>query len=493
MDVNAFLLKIVITMKYSLVLLVFLVSFTAFVSCEKEAPRPNILFCMADDWGWPHAGAYGDQVVKTPTFDRLAEEGILFEHAYVSSPSCTPSRNAVLTGQYHWRLGQGANLWSTLDVNTPVYPLLLEESGYFIGHWRKCWGPGNLEAGGYTDTYPGGPDFEGFEDFISSWPDDKPFCFWLGAYDPHRGYVKGSGRKSGINVDSIVVPGFYPDVEVIRSDIADYYFEVQRFDQDCAEAIALLEDIGELDNTIVIMTGDNGFPFPRAKSNLYDMGVRQPLAIRWGDEVSPGRKVKDFMSFTDFAPTLLSLAGVDIPEEMTGVSLEPILYSRKEGWVSKSRDKVVFGKERHVPAQLIPSTAGYPCRSIRTEKYQYIYNFKPDRWPVGVPDGASHPMNTFADCDNGPTKTFLISNKSNPEYRKYYDWSFAKRPQEELYDMIKDPFQLNNLAGNPDFALMQEKLNKQLFDVLLESGDPRADGGGDEFDGYPYRAGYRLR
>ncbi len=462
-------------------------------SCTNDPPRPNILFCMADDWGWPHAGAYGDNVVKTPTFDRLAEEGVLFEHAYVSSPSCTPSRNAVLTGQYHWRLGEGANLWSTLNVNIPVYPLLLEEGGYFIGHWRKCWGPGVLEAGGYTDTDPGGPNFEGFEDFMKHRPDSMPFCFWLGSYDPHRGYKLNSGKDSGINIDSVRVPDFYPDVEIIRSDIADYYFEVQRFDSDCAEAIALLEEIGELDNTLIIMTGDNGFPFPRCKSNLYDMGVREPLAIRWGDKIKPCRTVKDFVSFTDFAPTLLSLAGVEIPDEMTGISLEPIFYSGKEGWVTKTRDQVIFGKERHVPAQLFPSIAGYPCRSIRTEKFQYIYNFKPERWPVGVPDSASHPMNTYADCDDGPTKQFLVNNMNDPDYKKYHDWSFAKRPQEELYDMINDPFQLVNLAGDPDYADVQERLKNQLFELLRKSGDPRANGGGDEFDEYPYRAGYRLR
>ena len=473
-------------------LILFLIALMV-VSCTSEPPRPNILFCMADDWGWPHAGAYGDGVVKTPTFDRLAEEGILFEHAYVSSPSCTPSRNAVLTGQYHWRLEQGANLWSTLDVNVPVYPLLLEEAGYFIGHWRKCWGPGNLKAGGYSDTYPGGPNFKGFEDFMSKRPDSMPFCFWLGAHDPHRGYKLNSGRESGIDVDAVRVPDFYPDVEIIRSDIADYYFEVQRFDKDVAEALALLEEIEELDKTLIIMTGDNGFPFPRAKSNLYDMGVRQPLAMRWGDKIKPGRTVKDFVSFTDFAPTLLALAGVEVPGKVTGSSLEPILYSGKEGWITKSRDHVIFGKERHVPAQLAPSTGGYPCRSIRTAHYQYIFNFKPDRWPAGVPDGSTHPANTYADCDNSPTKSFLVDNKDNPEYTKYHDWSFAKRPQEELYDMVNDPFQLNNLAGDPDYQDIQKELNTRLFELLQESGDPRASGGGEEFDTYPYRAGYQLK
>lgn len=113
---------------------------------SKHSARPNILFCIADDWGWPHAGAYGDQAVRTPAFDRLASEGVVFEHTYVMSPSCTPSRNSILTGQHHWRLEEGANLWSTLDVKFPVYPLLLEKAGYHVGYWRKSWGPGDLKA-----------------------------------------------------------------------------------------------------------------------------------------------------------------------------------------------------------------------------------------------------------------------------------------------------------------------------------------------------------
>lgn len=476
------------TFCFSLILTVLLLA-----GCQSEAPRPNILFCMADDWGWPHAGAYGDPVVKTPCFDRMATEGVLFEHAYVSSPSCTPSRNAVLTGQYHWRLGEGANLHSTLDIAIPAYPLLLEEAGYFVGHWRKCWGPGKLEAGGYTDTDPGGPEFNGFKDFMDQRPENQPFCFWLGSWDPHRGYQANSGRESGMDLEAIPLPAFYPDEEIIRSDIADYYFEVQRFDADCAAAIALLEELGELDNTLIIMTGDNGFPFPRAKSNLYDMGVRQPLAIRWGDHIKPGRRIKDFISFTDFAPTFLDLAGVAIPDEMSGRSIKPILYSKKEGWIRSDRREIIFGKERHVPAQAFPSTAGYPCRSIRTEDYQYIHNFHPERWPAGVPDGASHPSNSFADCDNGPTKSFLVTKKDDPAYASYFNWSFGKRPQEELYDMLKDPDQLHNLAGQEAYKIIQNDLKEELFRLLKESGDPRATGGGEEFDNYPYRSGYPLR
>lgn len=458
---------------------------------KKQAP-PNILLCMADDWGWPHAGALGDQVVQTPTFDRLAREGVLFDHAFVSSPSCTPSRNAILTGQFHWRLGQGANLHSTLDVNIPVYPLLLEQAGYFIGHWRKCWGPGKLEPGGYVDKYPGGPAFDGFADFLAERPAGKPFCFWLGSSDPHRSYEAGTGKAAGIDPSRIDVPGFFPDTETVRSDIADYYFEVQRFDTDCARALELLEKTGELENTIVVMTGDHGMPFPRCKSNIYDMGVRVPLAIRWGKNVPGKRTIHDLVSFTDFAPTFLEAAGVAVPAEMTGNSLLPLLQTKKSGWVDDTRRSMIFGKERHTPAQLAPSIAGYPCRGIRTDRYLYIYNFEPERWPAGVPSGSSHPMNHFSDCDRSPTKDVIMAMKDDPVNHKYYQWCFGKRPQVELFDMKADPDQLVNLADKPEFQSIRAELHQQLFQRLRETKDPRVIGGGEKFDTYPYRTDYAL-
>ena len=194
-----------------------------------------------------------------------------------------------------------------------------------------------------------------------------------------------------MKLSEITVPAFLPDSDSVRSDIADYYFEVQRFDRECGQAIQLLERIGELDNTLVIMTGDHGMPFPRCKSNLYDLGVRVPLTLRWGRNIRGGRRIEDFVSLTDLAPTFLELAGIAIPHEMTGRSLLPLLLSDEQGRISDDREFAVFGKERHVPAQLAPSMDGYPCRAIRTKDYLYIYNFKEDRWPAGVPDGSTPP------------------------------------------------------------------------------------------------------
>jgi arylsulfatase A-like enzyme len=464
-----------------------------FGKTSNNLPRPNILFCIADDWGWPHAGVYGDSIVNTETFDRVAKNGVLFDYAYVSSPSCTPSRGAILTGQYHWRLKDNANLRSTLDVSFPVYPLLLEKSGYHVGYWRKSWGPGVLKAGGYIDTHPAGKNYrKGFKQFLDSKPKESPFCFWLGAIDPHRGYKQGSGKQSGIDISKISLPKFFPDADEIRSDIADYYFEVQRFNRECGQAIELLEETGQLDNTIIVITGDNGMPFPRCKSNIYDMGVRVPMAIQWPVQIKGGRKVKDFMSLTDLAPTFLEVAGVKIPSQMSGRSLLPTLLSSKDGLVDKKRDHVIFGKERHTPAQRAPSLDGYPCRGIRTQQYLYIRNFAPERWPAGVPSGATHPKRILTDCDNGPTKQYLIDNRDNPKIKPYYNLSFTRRPAEELYDIAKDPDQIINVAAEPEYAKIKNRLSAMLMDELKKTKDPRVIGGGEQFDKYPYRARYKL-
>ena len=462
-----------------------------------QSAQPNILFCIADDWGWPHASAYGDPVVATPAFDRVAREGVLFEHCYVSSPSCTPSRNAILTGQYHWRLGAGANLWSSLDKNIPVYPLLLEANGYFVGHWRKSWGPGRVKVGGYTDSHPAGDNYpKGFAQFLqarekASAKTRQPFCFWLGAFDPHRGYKAGSGKQSGMDIDKVPVPGFWPNVEAIRSDIADYYFEVQRFDQDVGNALQLLEASGELDNTIVVVTGDHGMPFPRCKSNCYDMGVRVPLAIRWGKNIQAGLRIRDFVSLIDLAPTFLAAASVAAPKQINGRSLLSILASSQvDGLVEPSRDHVIYGKERHVPCR--PDHSGYPTRGIRTERWAYLRNFEPSRWPVGDPPlyGDTDPAHSIG---KGTTKGYLLTNMHDAEVERSYQLCFARRPAEELYDMHADPDQLHNLAGMAEHAPILKKLWQQLRSELAASHDPRIVGGAEQFDRFPYYGGGAWR
>ena len=448
--------------------------------------RPNILFCIADDWGWPHAGAYGDPVVKTPVFDRVAKEGVLFNYAYISSPSCTPSRNAMLTGQQFWRLGSGANLHSDWTGDQPTYPLLLGKAGYHIGHYRKSYGPGKIASG---VAHPAGPNFKNLAAFLDKKPADAPFCFWFGAPDPHRPYVAGTGKESGMALDKIKLFKCFPDNETVRSDVADYYFEVQRFDREVGEAIAELEKRGLADNTIIVITGDHGMPFPRGKGNLYDSGAHVPLAVRWPAKIKGNRIIDDFASTTDLAPTFLEAAGVERPAVMTGRSLVSILTGDKQGRVDPSRDHLINGKERHVPAQEAPDPGGTPMRAIRTHEFLYIRNLTPDRWPAGTPHHAKAfiPGVWLGDCDNGPTKSYIVDNQNKDDaHRLAFSLCFGKRPAEELYDLKKDPEQLNNIAGDAAYAEMKAKLAKQLTEELTAMKDPRIVGGWEAWEKQPY-------
>ena len=464
---------------------IFLFSILLMTLGVEAAKRPNILFAFADDWGWPHAGVYGDPVVKTPTFDRLAKEGALFHNAYVSSPSCTPSRGALLTGQYHWRLEGAGNLWSVFPDKFATYPELLAKAGYVTGVSSKGWGPGRPETGGRQLV---GPRFKGFNAFLKRRPKDKPFCYWLGTSDPHRGYVKGSGKKSGMDLSRIKLFAHFPDSLEVRGDVADYYLEVQRFDRLVGTALAALEEAGELDNTIVVMSGDHGMPFPRCKSNNYDSGARIPLAIRWPAKVKAGMVVKDFVSLTDLAPTFYETAGVPIPGDVTGHSLWPLLAGKDK----TDRSYVLHGKERHVPGQEAPDMGGYPTRAIRTHDFLYLHNFRPDRWPAGTPNYQKAAISGawLADCDNGPTKTYMVENKGkDARHRNLYNLSFGKRPADELYDLKKDPDQLKNVAADPKYANTLKTLKKRLFGKLKETGDPRLTGKGPDFDKFPYLGG----
>lgn len=460
-------------------------SATASEPASELASRPSILFCIADDWGWPDARAYGDPAVTTPAFDRVAREGVLFNNAFVTSPSCTPSRGSILTGQYHWRLGPGANLWSTLPPEHPAYPLLLEGAGYHVGHWRKAWGPGDWKALGRTRNPAGESVREGFGAFLKKRPTGTPFCFWLGAPDPHRPYERGSGKRAGIDPAKVRVPSDLPDCDEVRGDLADYLLEVQRFDGDVAEALELLEKTGDAANTIVVITGDHGMPFPRHKCNLYDSGTRVPLAIRWPAVVKPGRRVSDFVSLADLAPTFLDAARLAVPPAMTGRSLMPLLAAEGSGRIEPSRDHVLVGRERHTPAQEAPSNAGYPMRAIRTDDWLYIRNFEPDRWPSGVAEGSTKGW-PYADCDDSPSKRFITDHQADPAVKPFFDLAFAKRPAEELYDLATDPDQLVNIAGDSQHAEVKADLSRRLMEALAVTADPRVEGRGDELEAHPY-------
>ncbi|MDP0490048.1 MAG: sulfatase [Verrucomicrobiota bacterium JB023] len=459
--------------------------------------RPSILFCMADDWGWPHAGAYGEEGVATPSFDRLAREGALLHHVYTTSPSCTPSRNAVFTGKYHWQLGPGANLWSTLPTEHESFVHLLRDAGYRIGRNRaKSWGPGRIDSWvEYHGGHPAGPIFKGLSEFLNDGGDaPEPFFFWLGTSDPHRPYRLGAGEAAGIELDQVHLFNHFPDHEVVRRDVADYYFEVQRWDRLVGKAISELEERGLLENTIIVMTGDHGMPFPRGKGNLYDSGVRVPFAVRWGEGIPAGRSIEDFVSFVDLAPTLLEASGVEVPGEMSGRSFLARLQEGQSGRLdAEGRPHALFGRERHTPGQEYPESGGYPSRGLRTHDFLYIRNYRPELDPAGAesPGNPSFPTMWYSDCDGGPTKDYIIENRDvGPDGRLAFALSFGPRPAEELYDLREDPGQVRNLVGEWTYQPRLRELRRQLDEALAATGDPRAeDPDYRGFDDYPYFGG----
>ena len=473
----------------------------AVVAADGDAPiarRPNILFCIADDWA-RHAGAYGDKVIRTPNFDRVAREGALFNNAFCAAPSCSPSRAGILTGQWVHRLDQAASLNGPLFNRFAIYPDLLEAAGYFIGLQGKGWSPGPMEAGGWKRN-PAGPRFPGFAEFLKARPKDRPFCFWFGSVDPHRNYAIGAGAHSRLKpggepadkldgpaaieqwnrlLAQVEVPPYLPDTAMVRSDILDYYFEVERFDRDLGRLLEQLAAAGELDQTLIVVTADNGWPFPRGKTNLYDAGTRQPLAIRWPARFGGGRVLDQIVSLTDLAPTFLEAAALRPPPEMTGRSLLPLLTEKSPRW----SNRVLLERERH--ANVREGDLSYPSRALRTPEFLFIRNFRPERWPAGDPIPYMQ-VGPFGDIDWGPTKDHVLAGRDDPRMKKFFDLACAKRPAEELYDLKKDPHQIRNVAADPAYAKTRRALRAELDTWLKETGDPRVLNDDDRWDKFEY-------
>jgi N-sulfoglucosamine sulfohydrolase len=449
--------------------------------------RPNILLILADDWAWQPEDDWDDFSRRLPTFSRIAREGVRFRNAFAAAPSCTASRGALLTGQWPWRLAEGANLASILPRRFPVYPDLLEASGYHVGYTRKGWAPGQIAPARRTRN-PAGDSYADFDAFLAARPEGHPFAFWFGSADPHRPYVKGAGVAAGISPGSITVPPYLPDTPTIRADIADYRFEIERLDREAGQLLARLEQAGELDNTLVVMTGDNGWPFPRGKATLYDAGWHVPLAIMWKAEIKGGRISDAMVALPDLAPTFLDLAGVARPAAMTAQSLLPHLATGRPF----SRDHVLGAMERHMDGRTNPGE-GYPMRALRTADHLYIRNFRPERWPAGNP--SSMPRSAveieagsfagFADIDGSPTKAELILRQADPAIARYFAGATAKRPAEQLYDIAADPWCMTDLAADPRHRALRDHMGKRLIAELRAAADPRIVGDGAIFDDYP--------
>jgi N-sulfoglucosamine sulfohydrolase len=506
-----------------------LICFLAFAASAIAADKPlNILFCFADDWG-RYASEYAkhekfpspNQVVKTPNIDRIAREGALFSRAYVNAPSCTPCRSALNSGRYFFNCGRAAILNGAVwDPAIPSFALTLKDKGYHIGKAFKVWSPGDpadAPFGGQAHAYQkrggrfnnfseevtkmvaAGKEVEeaknelyaevrgNFDDFLKARPKGAPFLFWHGPTNVHRKWVKGSGEALwGIKPDELKgkLPKHLPDVPEFREDFGSYLGEIQAFDAQVGVLVKRLEEEGELDNTIIVISGDHGAPgFPGGKCNLYDFGVNVTLAIRWPGQPG-GRYIEDFVNLMDLAPTFMEVGGATIPPGVNGKSLVSIMQSGKSGRIDPERDYVITGRERHVSIAR-EGNLPYPQRALRKDGWLYIYNFKPERMPMGdtknltdsfTPDQNSLENNTyeaFPDMDSSPAKAWLIAHRNDSQYKWHFDYAFAKRPQEELYDLRKDPDATINIAAEPAHAAKKAEMAAELMAKLKAVGDPR--------------------
>lgn len=509
-------------------------SVTVMAECreKKVVKQPNILLVINDDQSYAHTSFAGSHFVNTPAFDRIASQGIYFTNCYAGSPGSAPSRSSLVTGRHHWQneqSGQHASSWMKKHI---PFVDILEANGYYAGYTGKGVGPfqyarNNDDSLWRKENAAGRPYnkhkyqkntpqdartadgiglidyYANFRDFMQERPGNQPFYFWYGSTEPHRSYEKDSWKHNEKKTEQVDVPQFLPDTEEIRGDMLDYAVEIEWADSHLNKMLNYLDSIGEIDNTIIIVTADNGMPFPRAKANCFEYGVHVPLAICYPAGFPGNRHVDDLISFVDIAPTLLEMAGVTSEGMLpiSGKSIVDILKSEKNGMISDVKKYVFAGRERHSSSRW--NNLGYPQRAIRGSDYLLIWNIKPERWPAGAPqavnkqtgdlypmygldtEGNHHSDWAFTDVDAAPSKSCLIEKNNDPLIHPYFDMAYSKRPEFELYNVVNDPYCLHNLSGNDNYSDIENELKKELVKELKRSSDPRMTGPNkDIFDTY---------
>jgi len=476
-------------MKHTLTLFTILLPALLAVSQAAETKRPNILIVINDDQSWLECSAYGNSSVPTPAFDRLAKAGVLFTHGYCSAPSCAPARAALLTGRNFWELEQGAFIQAWLPTKFATLPEHLAAAGYHAGYTGKGWGPGVKEPTGKRAD-PAGKAWNSvriksppkgisnidyvanFTQFLDAKAQDKPFYFWAGIIEPHGPWGPDNHKELGLGLDKVKLPGFVPDTPGVRRERANYLYEVQHADRTLDALLKLLEERGELANTLVIVTADNGTSIPRAKTHLYDWGVRVPLAMMWPARAPAGRTVSDFVGFPDLAPTILDAAGLPVPPDMSGRSVLKTLLSASSDRVDPSRDVTVNGIEWHGNLPPIDIAA----RTIRDDRFAYIVNYSSTPRYAASERGGQPDDRYAANAEKLATMSLLAAHPGRPELQRFIQLIKAPRPREELYDCIADPDQLQNLADKPEFAEVKAKLRARLETYQRQTRDPRITG-----------------
>ena len=437
-----------------------------------DAPgRPNIILMIADDLAWDDSGAFGNPTVKTPNIDRLARDGMRFDRAFVTASSCSPSRSSLITGRYPHNTDAEELHWP-LPGRQVTFVEKLKASGYWTAAAGK-WHLGNAVKGRFDlvrEANPAGfrsgtgkdasarmtaQGSSAVQSGCDQWvpvlqdrPRDQPFFLWLAALDPHRDYEEGTIARPHRPEDA-VVPPYLPDLPEVRKDLAHYYDEISRLDHHLGEVMAELDRQGEAGNTLVVFLSDNGRPFPRCKTTLYDSGIRTPLITRWPGRIAPGSHCSSLVSTIDLAPTILRLAGIEPGPTFQGKDLSPLF---KEP-TAKVRETIFAERNWHDYAAL--------GRAVRSDRFKYIRN-----------DDSDRPLTPPADAVRSPTfgamRRLRDEGKLTPAQRACF---VSPRPAEELYDLDADPNESINLAEDPKLAGVLSGLRRSLSEWGRQTED----------------------
>jgi arylsulfatase len=421
--------------------------FTLAWASAAEGTRPNFIFFITDDVSAEDLGPYGNRAIQTPHLDRMAREGLVFDNAYLVISSCSPSRCSIITGRYPHNHG-APELHLPLPAAQHTFVRDLRAAGYYtlISGKNHMAPPEQL---GFEKSSAGGKP-AGSEDWVTllrNRPPDRPFFAWFASYDAHRDWQLND-RARRYSPAEVVVPPYLVDGPQTRADLAQYYHEVGRTDAALGELFAELERQGIAGQTYVIYCADNGRPFPRCKTRLYDSGIKTPLLVWRPGTIRPGRTAS-LVSSIDFAPTFLELAGLRPGPTFQGVSFAPVLRDP----AATVRDYAFAEHNWHVFSA--------HERMVRHGNWLYIRNAWPDRQNLCTESDATFPAG----------KELWDAHAAGNTRPHQRDVFLQPRPREELYDVSGDSHQLTNLAGEPRYASTLRELRAVLDRWTRETGD----------------------
>jgi N-sulfoglucosamine sulfohydrolase len=413
------------------------------------AERPNIVLLIADDVSHDFS-CYGG-AAKTPNIDALASNGVLFENAYVTASSCSPSRCSIVTGRYPHNTG-APELHMELPEGQFLFPKVLKEAGYYCMQAGK-WHLGEYAKQAFDHVYlredADDPGWSArFVPCLKERPKDQPFFAWFASFDAHRPWQPD---PDGPVVDplALTLPAGVPDTPKARDDLASYIAEVQRFDRTVGGVVDELKAQGVFENTVIMVIADNGRPFPRNKTTVYDNGLKTPFIVHWPDgELADSAVSRSLISSIDIAPTLLAVAGLPVPPQVQGVDFMPVC---REPAMSVRR--VVFG-ERNWHVQRACQ------RMVRQGDWVYMRDYTPGCYSFQM---VNHKDGAYAEL-----LRLKAEGKLTPEQAEVFS---TERPEEQLYNVADDPQQLKNLAGNPEHKEKLEFFRTALAEWQAQTGD----------------------